>query len=334
MKTINFFITIFFLFALTASVFAQERKPANQVLPVEEVVDGKVISNIPKCFCCNENIYQLPEVPPIIGEGLICKDRKNVFSTWKCDGANFNWTVSPAGITFAGQGTSQITLDYSSIPAGTSVVTMTVEIRCGNKIVKNIIKVKVCQSKIIIREGEDALLHGLSTLQSSNFGTFTSNCTSNWTYQGTAAVTYSVIKFNIPSGLTASMVTSATLSLREYIASGNGNHAGAYGGATQPTNFVIKRVTSGWSSGSVTFSTMPSTTNTNQVMIPAYSGGTAMDDLDIDVTQLVKDILNSGNNEGFMIRWNDNATNQNYRSRWFGSFECPTTTKRPVLTIN
>jgi hypothetical protein len=335
MKTIKLIFAFTLIFGFSLNVFAQERKQAPTSEPVEAVeADAKVVSSLPKCFCCNEKIYQLPDVPPINGGQLICKDLKNIFSTWKCDGASYNWTVNPSGITFTGQGTSQIQIDFGSIPAGTTVVTMTVEIRCGNKVVKNVIKVKVCPQKIIIREGEDALLHGLAGLQGNNYGTHTANVTSNWTFNGTPAVMYSVIKFNIPSGMTASMVSSATLSLREYISAGNGNHAGQYGGATQPTNFVVRRVTSAWGQSTVTFSTMPTTTNTNQVTIPSYSGGSAMDDLDIDVTQLVKDIINSGSNEGFMIRWNDNATNQQYRSRFFGSFECPSIPKRPILTIN
>ena len=185
-----------------------------------------------------------------------------------------------------------------------------------------------------ITDGEDALLHSLMSLRSTNFGGSTANAISNWTFDNIPAGLYSVIKFNIPAGMTAAMVITAKLSLREYISVGNGNHAGQYGGANQPTDFVIRRVTSTWSQSLVTWNSQPSTTTTNQVFVPSYTGGSANDDLDIDVTQLVKDILSSGSNQGFMIRFNDNSLTNRYRSRWFGSFECPVISKRPILTIN
>jgi hypothetical protein len=304
--------------------------------------EDKAIGNVPKCFCCSEKIYKMPK-PSIKGTDKICKDSKNVFNTTDCDGAKINWSLYPASVSFSGQGTSQITLDYASVPSGTPFVVITLELICGGKSVKNILKVPVCQIpvKLVIKEGEDAIIHQLASEQNISHGAFVSNSITNWTYGNTPAVTYSLIKFNL-AGLTASDILSAKLVLTEFIAPSNGNHALQYGPAvSQPTDFEVRRVTSPWSASNVNWTNQPGATGA--VTVIAYpTGGTNTDIAEspgssgsVVVTQLVKDMLTSPNtNNGFMLRWKDNNTNLKYRSRWFGSFECPDPTKRPVLIIN
>lgn len=101
-----------------------------------------------KCFCCDNNLYQLPNFPTIIGVAEICKGKENIFSVGSCDGANYKWTISPANITFSGQGTSQIEITDNTIYNNTllSAISISVEISCGKKIVKNTLKTKICKS--------------------------------------------------------------------------------------------------------------------------------------------------------------------------------------------
>jgi hypothetical protein len=303
--------------------------------------EDKAIGNVPKCFCCSEKIYKMPK-PSIKGTDKICKDSKNIFNTNDCDGAKINWSLYPASISFSGQGTSQIVLDYASIPSGTPFVVITLEFTCGSKSVKNILKVPVCTVpvKLVIKEGEDAMIHQLASQQSRNFANFESNAITNWTYDGTPAVTYSLIKFNLPAGLTANDIITAKLVLTEHVAQNNGGRSLQYGATVnQSTAFEVKRVTSPWSASNVNWTNQPGTTGA--VTVIAYpTGGTNTDIAEspgssgsVDVTQFVKAMLAPNTNNGFMLRWTDNNTNLNYRSRWFGSFDGPAN-KRPVLIIN
>jgi hypothetical protein len=328
--------TVLCVIVLNFNTYAQVETKLyeKELIELSEIKVKESVSSIPKCFCCNPKIFSLPNVPPINGLDSICKGVTNVFKTINCPGATFNWTLSPAAVTFTGNGTNQITINPSSIPLGTTVVTIYIEIRCGNTAVKNVIKVKVCKQPIVIKEGFDAMLHGLSGLQANNYGTSPVNPVSSWTFNGTPGTIYSVIQFSIPTTLVASDITNATLSLKEFINSSNGNHTTQYGGATKPTKFVIQRVTASWTESGTSFANLAtSSTTTNQVYVPNYTGGSAADDININVTQLVKDMITNGN-YGFMLRWEDNSQNTYYRSRWFGSFNCTDVTKKPVLTIN
>jgi hypothetical protein len=345
MKTIKFLLAITLFFSFTFSISAQVRSNPT-TLDQEPGMPVKPVSNIPDCFCCGDKIYQLQK-PTIKGEDLICKDQKNVFNTIGCEGANITWQTAPVGISFTGQGTSTIQIDYSSIPAGTNNIVLIVQIRCGNKMVGTKIQVKVCppcpQKQIVIADGEDAMLHGLDAIYSvsglnyrdTNFGNYQSNAVTTWTYGGTPATTYSLIKFNLENlNFPKECITSAKIVFKEHIAPGNGVHSGAYGTAvSQPTNFELRPISSTWSAGSVTWNTKPSTITSTSIPIqPAYSGS-GNDDITVNVTTEIQGMIAPGINNGFMFRWPDNSLTNNYRARWFGSFEAPAG-KKPVLVIN
>ena len=104
-------------------------------------IKGDWTTNAPttKCFCCDNSIYNLPNVPPITGPTAIACGASATFTTTSCPGATIVWAITPA-IPFTGQGTSSITINpvYAS-----SSYTISVTIRCGNKIVKNQIVVKI-----------------------------------------------------------------------------------------------------------------------------------------------------------------------------------------------
>jgi hypothetical protein len=148
---------------------------------------------------------------------------------------------------FTGQGTSQIQIDYSTVPTGTSSVAICVEIKCGNRSTKNCIKVAVCKPQPVTEEfmkGEDALLHFLPASCSTNYGAQKANMISNWTYQGTPAIVSAVIKFSLPS-IPAANVTYAELRLTEYVELPQ-THATLYGTSpgveTTQSALWIKRI--------------------------------------------------------------------------------------------
>jgi hypothetical protein len=209
-----------------------------------------------------------------------------------------------------------------------------VQLRCGKVTVKGSKQVKVCPKKLVISKGQDAALHGLSSLQNTNMGSFVSNPVAAWTYQLTPANVFSVIKFNLPSP-SPSSVTSATLNLTELIAPGNGTHATAYGPAVnKPTQFIIRALTAPWNENTVTwanYNPFSNSTATGQVTVPAYTGGSALDNITVNITSVYNQMVASGNH-GFIIMWNvgPNDAVSYYRSRWFGSFN---SVAPPVLTL-
>ena len=316
--------------------FGQEVPVSPKVIDVRPVLsDGseKPIGNIPKCFCCNEKIFQLPK-PSITGSDKICKDSKNVFSTITCEGAAINWSTNPAGINFTGQGTSQIVIDYSSVPSNASVVLITVEIKCGNKTVKNSIKVATCKPiETRITKGEDALIHCLNSEVNNNYGSATSNLASNWTFNSTPGIVSFVLKFDLSSIPANAVITSATLTLKEFSAASNGGN-NLYLNSTKPTDLTVERVTGTWSESSVNCNSKPTTTATGSINLPSVQGSSWSPDTDnpsFGVAAMVQAMLS--NNQGFMIRLTDQNAANYYRARSFGSFNNSNPALRPVLTI-
>ena len=106
-----------------------------------QVAGNDWISNVPttKCFCCDNHIFNLPTVPPISGLTSIDCNASASYTTLSCPGATIFWTIAPA-IPFTGQGTSTITI-HPIYTAGSYTISVT--IRCGDKIVKNSIVVTI-----------------------------------------------------------------------------------------------------------------------------------------------------------------------------------------------
>jgi hypothetical protein len=333
MKKLSLLLIVMMSFARIG--FGQEVPMSPKIIeaqPVQMESMDKSIGNVPKCFCCNEKIFQIPK-PPITGSDKICKDSKNVFSTIGCEGAAINWSTIPVGINFTGQGTSQIVIDYSSVPSTSSVIVITVEIKCGNKSIKNSIKVPVCKPvEVNITKGEDAMIHCLNTEASINYGNYNANMASNWTYGGTPGITSSVLKFDLSSIPTGATIISATLILKEFCNAGSGG-TNLYSNSTKPNALTIERVTTAWSESSVTCDSKLATVSAGSISLPSVQGSWSpgTDNPILNVTAMIQAMLS--NNQGFMIRLSDQNAGNYYRARSFGSFNNSNPALRPVLSI-
>ena len=134
---------------LLTCVFAQVDRRADAATHQDlKMIEKGSDSNIPDCFCCNDSIFKLPGTPQIIAPaGPLCACDVIKFSTIKCSGAKINWTVTDDKgntISVTGNGTSSITLNYTlamQVASGATSLTVTLEFRCGNKVVRNTIKV-------------------------------------------------------------------------------------------------------------------------------------------------------------------------------------------------
>ena len=196
-------------------------------------------------------------------------------------------------------------------------------------------------------EGQDAIVAIRATdggvVASSNHSAIPELSMSRWTYnsQGAGAGTNrTYLKFtalsNIPAG---AEIISAKLSLfglnqQETSQSGSTPQGNSfYPGSTYTVDnrVWIKRVTGGdWNESTITWNNKPAATATNQVELPASTSRYDYNVVDLDITNLVKDILGSGRNYGFSLQ---QQTEQTYRSLLFASSDFTDAAKRPKLVI-
>jgi hypothetical protein len=91
----------------------------------------------------------------------------------------------------------------------------------------------------------------------------------------------------------------------------------------------IQRITTDWNPDSVTWNTRPTSVEDNEATIPASTTVWNNDALNIDVTALVNDLLNT-NNYGFALQ---GKIEQLYRTMSFASCKVADPTRRPKLVV-
>ncbi len=93
---------------------------------------------------------------------------------------------------------------------------------------------------------------------------------------------------------------------------------------------VIQRVTAAWDEDAVTYNNQPSTSISNQVVVPKFTSSTQNYE-DLNVTALVKDMLGDpGHSFGFMVK---QYNEQPYRFTYFASSDHPNAELHPKLMI-
>lgn len=172
--------------------------------------------------------------------------------------------------------------------------------------------------------GKDVMI--VDYLPTNNLGTHPDLQANAWTFSPTPGVLRSLIQFDYSSLPNGAVVTSAYLSLFESVGSNSGDHS-----TTSGSNEAwLQRVTSNWDETTVTWATQPSTTTANEITLPASTSAN-QNYPNIDVTLLVQDMVNSGNNYGFMLRL---VTEQHYRRLNFASSDNSNSALHPSLVIN
>jgi hypothetical protein len=147
-----------------------------------------------------------------------------------------------------------------------------------------------------------------------------------WTISGTPVTWRSLFKFNLQCIPSNAVVSSASLSL--YYADVNNFGNAQHSSLTSSDESVLKRVTSSWSENTITWNNQPSTTATDEVILPQSLSGT-QDYLSMDVTPMVQQMI-SGNNNGFLLR----LTNETYYAQmFFASGDNPHSNKHPQLQV-
>jgi hypothetical protein len=177
-------------------------------------------------------------------------------------------------------------------------------------------------------DGKDAFIEDYPEFNYTNlnFGTHVELSANAWTAQGIPLVVRGLIEFDLSAIPTNAVIEEAVL---ELYAVGNTNNGPGHSTLSGSNPFVVKRVTSPWDEMQVTWNTMPSTTDSNQVLAPASTQ--SLQDYSIDVTQFVTDMHNSTvQNYGFMIQL---INEQYYRRILFASSDHADASKHPKLTI-
>lgn len=147
-----------------------------------------------------------------------------------------------------------------------------------------------------------------------------------WT-SGDNVTMRAAFKFNLSSIPSNAVIKSAKLTLYSNPTPLNGDHISANSGTDN--SMLIQRITTDWAAASVTFNNQPSSTNTNQVIIPSTSQG-FLDLPDVDVTELVKNMTGANSNYGFLIKLQNETP---YNSRIFCSSFYTTESKHPKLVV-
>lgn len=92
----------------------------------------------------------------------------------------------------------------------------------------------------------------------------------------------------------------------------------------------IQKIIESWDEFTVTWATQPNTTSQNQVSIPATNSGN-QDFIDIDVTNIIKDIVaDTSNGHGMMLKLESELY---YRGLVFASSDHPNSDLHPELKI-
>lgn len=146
-----------------------------------------------------------------------------------------------------------------------------------------------------------------------------------WTHTGYHMNSKVILKFNILSYVRpTNKINKAILKLKSKPNPQELNVTANHGPANA---FYVQQISSYFTAGSITSSGLPSVSN--QVTV-AHSNAPVLD-LDIDVTALVKSMVNNNRDYGFLLRLVSETT---YNARFFCSATYPDVNMRPSLVID
>jgi len=192
-------------------------------------------------------------------------------------------------------------------------------------------------------DGKDVIVANISGLNTANVNhktNFPELVASQWTYNaigGGDGTVRALLKFSGLNSVPATaIIDSAFLSLYGLPSYNINNPANSYYPGSPYNSYGenkcwLQKITSDWTDNTVTWNTQPSSTSTNQVELSASTQLYNYNAVHVDVTSLVKDMVNSGGqNYGFMMRQQTEAI---YRSMSFGSSWYADSTLRPRLQV-
>jgi hypothetical protein len=168
---------------------------------------------------------------------------------------------------------------------------------------------------------------GNATDREGSFNGFSELGATTWTHGGIVVGQRGVFKFDLASVPVSATIISAKLSLYSNPTPLNGNLIEPNAGSNNA--MLIQRVTSTWTASTVKWNNQPSTTTTNQILIP-HTNQAMLDLIDVDVKDLVQAMVSGNANHGFLIKLQNETI---YNSRIFCSSFHSNSNKHPKLII-
>lgn len=151
-----------------------------------------------------------------------------------------------------------------------------------------------------------------------------------WTKNGDPIALRGAFKFDLSSIPATATIKSAKLSLYSHPSPVNGHPTDEVRANYGSDNaMLIQKITNTWNPVAVTFNNQPTSTSTNQVVIPA-TAQPFLDLVDVDVTQLVKDMTGANANYGFFLKLQNEIY---YNSRIFATSKFSDASKHPKLIV-
>jgi hypothetical protein len=147
-----------------------------------------------------------------------------------------------------------------------------------------------------------------------------------WTFNGVTGYIRGSFKFDLSSIPANATIISAKLTLYSIHDPTNGDLVNANSGTNNA--MYIRRITSNWDGNTVTWQTQPTTTTTDQILIP-HTDQPFLDLTDLDVKSLIEAMRTNGN-YGFMLNLQNETI---YTIRQFISPTHADTSKHPKLVI-
>lgn len=189
------------------------------------------------------------------------------------------------------------------------------------------------QTIVIIKlgpNGKDSQVSDYSANANQNYGNSPVFASYVWDNNGTANtfMQRALVQFDLSQIPANATITNAVLDL--YADNPTTTFVGNPSTPMNGTNNAsyLRRITSAWGEQTVTWNNQPSTTSTNEVILPNSTSAT-QDYLGVDITQLIQDIISNGDN-GFMV---EPVTTLAGNSMIFRSGDYADSTYWPTLTV-
>ena len=173
-----------------------------------------------------------------------------------------------------------------------------------------------------------------------NFGSIADYHAMAWTYNALGCATGQVRSYIKFTGLDVIPANAEIISAKLYLYGVPSSNSTPEGNSTYPgspyesfgsNECWLKRVTANWSESTITWNNQPATTSDNEVSVPASTSKWNFDVLNLDVTNMVKAMINtSGANHGFCLML---KTEQYYRNLGFASSDHADASKHPKLIV-
>lgn len=177
------------------------------------------------------------------------------------------------------------------------------------------------------RNPNEKILVKLGSQDHSTVGILNELLMDAWTVGSDAHFARSLLKFDLSSIPASATIQSAHLFIYSNTPPDNGNKVDANYGSDN--SFLLQQISADWTPATTNWSSQPAVSATNQITIPSTSQSVL--DLDIDVTVMVGNMINTNKNYGFMLRLKNETA---YTSRIFvGSYNATKMDKYPKLVI-